>query len=176
MPKQNNMLLRIPSGVEVKLDGRAVSVKGKGGALSYKMHNEVDIREEQGVLYFSHVDEVTTPMLGTDRAHIKNMIDGVETTFSKTLKIIGVGFRAELKGKILHLLLGYSHPIEYLIPEGIEIMLPSQTEVVVKGIEKQLVGQVAADIRKFRLPEPYKGKGVRYADEHIVIKKTKKKG
>src|SRR5581483_4719687 len=167
----------VPKGVEVKLAGRNLSVKGPKGQLSYEIHPLVNVTQADGQLRFARTGD--TPMAraisGTMRALVNNMVAGVTKGFEKKLTIIGVGFRAAVQGKKLNLTLGYSHPIVYAIPDGITIEAPDQTNLVVKGANKQLVGQVAAEIRAFRPPEPYKGKGVRYTDEQIVRKEAKKK-
>ncbi len=167
----------IPSGIEVSLvDGR-VTVKGAKGALEQELHPSVSVSQEDGALVFSprHDDRKSRAMTGTMRALIRNMLVGVANGFEKKLQLVGVGYRAQAQGQALNLSLGFSHPIDYKIPEGILVETPSQTEVVIKGIDKQKVGQVAAEIRALRPPEPYKGKGVRYADEHVVRKEAKKK-
>ncbi len=167
----------IPSGVEVKLDGQNISIKGPKGQLSWVVMQDVAVSQEDGVLKIQPAVEnkVGWAMAGTARALVNNMVAGVSQGFEKKLTLIGVGYRAQAKGKVLNLNLGYSHPIDYAVPEGIEIQTPSQTEIVVSGADKQRVGQVSAEIRAFRPPEPYKGKGVRYADEYVARKEAKKK-
>ena len=167
----------IPAGVEVNLAADAVTVKGKKGSLSLDLHPAVEIVNKDNVLTFAPRDQdpKSNAMAGTFRALINNMVTGVSAGFEKKLELVGVGYRAQMQGKNLNLTLGFSHPVLYPIPEGITIETPSQTEVVVKGTDKQKVGQVAADIRAFRPPEPYKGKGVKYADEVIARKEAKKK-
>lgn len=165
----------IPAGVEVNLGADAVTVKGKKGALSLDLHPAVEIVNKDNVLTFAPRDPKSDAMAGTFRALLNNMVTGVSAGFEKKLELVGVGYRAQMQGKSLNLSLGFSHPVLYPIPEGITIETPSPTEVVVKGTDKQKVGQVAADIRAFRPPEPYKGKGVKYADEVIVRKEAKKK-
>ena len=167
----------IPKGVEVKLSGQAVNVKGPKGTLDRIIHDSVEAVQNDGQLQFSAREgaENAHALSGTMRSVVNNMVVGVSAGFEKKLKLVGVGYRAALKGKTLDLSIGFSHPVIFNIPEGITVEVPSQTEVVVKGIDKQLVGQVAADIRAYRPPEPYKGKGVRYADEHVIIKEVKKK-
>lgn len=170
--------IAIPNGVEVKVDGKQVSVKGKNGSLTQSIDNSVvEIKEENGQLTFSakNNSKFANAMSGTARALIANMVKGVTEGFEKKLQLVGVGYRAQAQGKNLNLSLGYSHPIVYELPEGISAQTPSQTEIVIQGADRQQVGQVAANIRAFRQPEPYKGKGVRYADEVIVLKETKKK-
>lgn len=167
----------LPKGVEYKLDGGTVRVKGSKGEQSLTLHPEVSIAEEDGSLQVSTeaIDRKVVAMAGTTRALVANMITGVSEGFERKLELRGVGYRAQAKGKSLNLTLGFSHPVDYPVPEGVTIETPSQTEVVVTGADKQKVGQVAAEIRAFRPPEPYKGKGVRYADERVVLKEAKKK-
>ena len=165
----------IPSGVEINVADGVVRVKGPKGELSQALHETVDMAQEEGNLNFSAKNDEAWAMAGTMRALVNNMITGVSSGFEKKLTIIGVGYRAAVKGKDLDLTLGFSHPVAYPIPEGITIECPSQTEIVVKGADKQKVGQVAAEIRRYRPPEPYKGKGVRYADEYVAMKEAKKK-
>lgn len=166
----------IPSGVEISL-GDTVSVKGPKGELSMQLHPAVTLDRDGDVLKVTTTKpgQQAVAMAGTTRALVNNMVTGVSTGFERKLTIIGVGYRAQAQGKKLNLTLGFSHPVAYDIPEGITIETPSQTEIVVKGANKQLVGQVAAEIRKYRPPEPYKGKGVRYENEHVVRKQAKKK-
>ncbi len=167
----------IPSGVEVTLSDQAIKVKGPKGELTQDAHPYVEINKDDSVLKFSarSSEKAANAMSGTMRALVNNMVTGVSQGFEKKLTLIGVGYRAQAQGKKLNLSLGFSHPVEHEIPEGITVETPSQTEVVVAGIDKQKVGQVAADIRAYRPPEPYKGKGVRYTDEHVVRKEAKKK-
>lgn len=167
----------IPKGVDITISGQDVAVKGDKGSLDYRMHDAVVLTQADNGLMFSGVAnaENSIALAGTTRALVRNMVLGVSEGFIKKLTLVGVGYRAQAKGKTLNLALGYSHPIDYEVPEGITIETPSQTEVVVSGIDKQAVGQVAAEIRAFRPPEPYKGKGVRYADENVVRKEAKKK-
>ena len=168
--------LNIPQGVELTIDGQHVTAKGSKGTLEWTIHPSVEIVRDGDVLTF--VPRECMPgavaQSGTARSLVNNMMIGVSQGFEKKLELVGVGYRAQVQGKNLNLTLGHSHPISYTMPEGITIEAPSQTEVVVKGIDKQKVGQVAAEIRAFRPPEPYKGKGVKYADEHIVRKEAKK--
>jgi len=167
----------IPSGVDVTLSGQSVTVKGSKGSLSFDVPDVVEIHQEGKVLNFSPRDTNTfsNAMAGTARALINNMVIGVSSGFQKKLELVGVGYRAQVQGSALNLTLGYSHPISFSAPAGITIETPSQTEVLVKGIDKNLVGLVAAKIRAYRPPEPYKGKGVKYSDEVIVRKEAKKK-
>jgi len=167
----------VPSGVQVALAGAKLSVKGPKGNLEYEVNPLVQVKQEGNLLKFQRTNDsaLARAVSGTTRALVNNMVQGVAKGFEKKLTIIGVGYRAAVQGKKLNLTLGYSHPIVYDIPSGISIEAPDQTNLVVKGADKQLVGQVAADIRGFRSPEPYKGKGVRYADEVIIKKEAKKK-
>ena len=166
----------LPKGVEFKLAGRTVTMKGAKGSLSMDLHDEVSVKESDGELNVALADKsVNKAIGGTTRSLLANMVKGVSDGFERKLSLIGVGYRAQSQGKSLNLTLGFSHPVVYAVPEGITIETPSQTEIVVKGMDKQKVGQVAADIRAYRPPEPYKGKGVRYADERVVIKEAKKK-
>lgn len=166
----------IPSGVEVNIKDGVISVKGSKGQLEQDLHHEVEIKVEDGEVSFAPKAEAKNwAMAGTFRALVNNMVTGVSDGFEKKLKLVGVGYRAQVQGKKLNLSLGFSHPVEFEIPEGVTIEAPSQTDLIVKGASKQEVGQVAANIRAYRPPEPYKGKGVRYVDEHIVRKEAKKK-
>lgn len=170
--------IEVPSGVDVKVDGSLIKVKGSKGLLEHNLHNDVDMKIEGNVITFAAKDPKSKPavaLAGTSRAIINNMVVGVTAGFEKKLQLIGVGYRAQAQGKKLNLTLGFSHPVEYPVPEGITIETPSQTEIVIKGFDKQVVGQVAAEIRAYRPPEPYKGKGVRYADEQVIRKEAKKK-
>lgn len=167
--------INLPDGVEVKLGEGEVRVKGPKGELSERLHESVVMAQQDNVLNFAAKTDDAWAMAGTMRALVNNMVTGVSRGFEKKLTILGVGYRAAVKGKSLDLTLGFSHPVVYAIPEGITIECPSQTEITIKGSNKQQVGQVAAEIRQFRPPEPYKGKGVRYDDEHIRLKEAKKK-
>lgn len=169
--------IAIPSGVTVNVDGQLVSVKGSKGNIDHTVHPDVEIHQEEGAMRFSprSNDRSTYALVGTTRALLNCMCVGVSNGFERKLQLVGVGYRAQAQGKVLNLTLGFSHPIAYDVPEGITVETPSQTEVLVKGIDKQKVGQVAAEIRAFRPPEPYKGKGVKYADERIIRKEAKKK-
>lgn len=177
MSRIANAPVAIPSGVEVNLNGSALSVKGSNGAMDYNINELVNASVEDGSLLFKAKkdDRVSVAMAGTMRALANNMVTGVTQGFEKKLQLVGVGYRAQVQGKKLNLTLGFSHPVVYDIPEGITVEAPSQTELLVKGADKQKVGQVSAEIRAYRPPEPYKGKGVRYADEHIIRKDAKKK-
>ena len=165
----------VAKGVDVKIDGQHVTVKGSKGTLELDVHPSVAVSLEEGSLSVAPANDADWAMAGTMRALLGNMVHGVSEGFQKKLQLVGVGYRAQGKGKVLNLSLGFSHPIDFPVPEGITIETPSQTEVVVSGSDKQRVGQVAAEIRAFRPPEPYKGKGVRYADEHVIRKEAKKK-
>ena len=169
--------VELPSGVEIKINGQSVTVKGGKGSLDHEIHNSVKITQDDKVLTFAPKDgsKTANALAGTTRALINNMVTGVSQGFEKKLQLVGVGYRAQAQGKKLNLTLGFSHPVDYEVPEGITVETPSQTDIVVKGIDKQAVGQVAAKIRSYRPPEPYKGKGVKYADEVIVRKEAKKK-
>jgi large subunit ribosomal protein L6 len=167
----------LPSGVEVKLSGQDISVKGAKGQMEFVIHNSVALVQEEGELKVSAKDEDRggKAMAGTMRAIVQNMVTGVSEGFEKRLELQGVGYRAQAQGKKLTMQLGFSHPVEYNLPEGISAETPSQTEIVITGVDKQRVGQVCAEIRSFRPPEPYKGKGVRYAGEYVKRKEAKKK-
>ena len=169
--------ISVPKGVEVSLSGNSVNIKGPKGQMSMDLHGSVEINQDGGELTFKpRTDHKTAwAMSGTMRSLVSNMVTGVSTGFEKKLQLVGVGYRAQAKGKVLNLALGFSHPVDYEVPEGITIDTPTQTEVVVSGCDKQKVGQVSAEIRAFRPPEPYKGKGVKYADEVIIRKEAKKK-
>ncbi len=165
----------VAKGVDVKINGQHVTVKGSKGTLELDVHPSVSVSLEDGSLSVAPAKDADWAMAGTMRALLGNMVQGVSEGFQKKLQLVGVGYRAQGKGKVLNLTLGFSHPIDFPVPEGITIETPSQTEVVVSGSDKQRVGQVAAEIRAFRPPEPYKGKGVRYSDEHVIRKEAKKK-
>ncbi len=169
--------ITLPKGVEVKLDKHLVVVKGGKGSLEHALPATVAIKQEGSELLVSPNNDSTqaNTLAGTTRALVNNMVLGVSTGYEIKLMLVGVGYRALIKGHELHLTLGFSHPVVFKVPQGITIECPVQTEVLVKGIDKQLVGQVAANIRAYRPPEPYKGKGVRYSDEVISLKETKKK-
>ena len=169
--------LDIPKGVEVSIKDDAINVKGSKGAMEHKLHKSVDIKNEDNVLTLIPREgaQNADAQAGTARSLLNSMIIGVTTGFEKKLELVGVGYRAKAEGKSVNLTLGFSHPVNYSLPEGITAETPSQTEIIIRGIDKQVVGQVAADIRAYRPPEPYKGKGVKYAGEHIVRKEAKKK-
>lgn len=166
--------ISIPSGVEFSESNGVVRVKGGKGSLEMNLHPAVSLSFEDGVVSVAPLRDEDMAMAGTMRALIANMVEGVANGFERKLTLVGVGYRAALQGKTLNLQLGFSHPVDFPIPDGITIDCPSQTEIVITGINKQKVGQVAAEIRAFRPPEPYKGKGVRYSDERVVMKEAKK--
>ncbi|WP_324780271.1 50S ribosomal protein L6 [Thiobacillus sedimenti] len=168
--------ITLPKGVEVTV-GSTIAVKGPLGSLSRAAAADVNVALNDGVLTFAPADGSTqaNAMAGTMRALVNNMVQGVSKGFEKKLTLIGVGYRAQAQGDALNLTLGFSHPVVHKMPAGIKVETPSQTEIVIKGIDRQMVGQVAADVRAYRPPEPYKGKGVRYSDEVVIKKETKKK-
>ena len=167
----------IPTGVEIKLDGNSLTVKGTKGQLSHILNSAVNVVVVDNIMQveWNQDDKKATAQAGTARAILSNMVTGVSAGFEKKLTLIGVGYRAQAKDNILSLSLGFSHPVDYIVPAGISIETPTQTEILVRGTDKQLVGEVSAKIRAYRPPEPYKGKGVRYSDEHVVRKEAKKK-
>jgi large subunit ribosomal protein L6 len=167
----------IPAGVEVKFNATEVSVKGALGTLSTALCNEVEVKLDNNQLTFAAKNDskFARAMSGTLRALLNNMVNGVSKGFEKKLTLVGVGYRAQAQGDAVNLSLGFSHPVSHKMPAGVKVETPTQTEILIKGADKQLVGQVAAEIRAYRSPEPYKGKGVRYADEVVVLKETKKK-
>lgn len=167
----------LPKGVDAAISAGQIVVKGPLGTLSQSLNGEVRINQEDGQLTFAPADESRQAhaMSGTLRSLVANMVTGVSSGFERKLTLVGVGFRAQVQGSVLKLQLGFSHDVLHEIPDGIKVECPSQTEIVVKGADKQVVGQVAAEIRAYRRPEPYKGKGVRYADERVIMKETKKK-
>jgi large subunit ribosomal protein L6 len=175
MSRIGKMPIAIPSGVKISLDGAEVKVQGPKGSLCQTMPDQIAVvvEAEQIVLTRPNEDKSVRALHGLVRSLINNMVIGVTVGFSKDLEINGVGYRAEVKGKTLTMALGYSHPVVYELPEGIEVEVEKQTKLTVKGIDKQLVGSAAAKIRSYRKPEPYKGKGIKYADEHIVRKAGK---
>jgi large subunit ribosomal protein L6 len=167
----------VPAGVEVTIGGGEVAVKGPLGTLKRFVGGDVSVQREGDSLVFAAVPGTANgrAMSGTVRALVNNMVAGVTKGFERKLNLVGVGYRAQAQGDKLNLTLGFSHPVVHQMPEGIKVETPTQTEIVIKGIDKQLVGQVAAEVRAYREPEPYKGKGVRYSDEVVVLKETKKK-
>jgi large subunit ribosomal protein L6 len=169
--------VEIPKGVEVNVSGGVLSVKGPKGTLKLPIHEHVEVKTEDNALKFAPRDgeQRSVALAGTHRALANNMVTGVSQGFERKLELVGVGYRAQAQGKNLNLTLGFSHPVVFAVPEGITVETPSQTEIVVRGADRQLVGETAAKIRGYRPPEPYKGKGVRYSDEHVVRKEAKKK-
>jgi len=169
--------VEVEKGVEIGLEGSALTIKGPKGSLSLECHSEVEVVNDDSGLAVSprSGSRFARAMAGTTRSLISNMVAGVSAGFERKLQLVGVGYRAKAQGQTVNLTLGFSHPVSYEVPEGVTIETPSQTEILIKGIDKQKVGQVAAEIRDFRPPEPYKGKGVRYSDERIVLKEAKKK-
>jgi large subunit ribosomal protein L6 len=167
----------LPDGIEFSQSGTTVTLKGRKGALSMDLNSEVQVAQDGNELTVKRRSNsrFASAVSGTTRALLANMVRGVSEGFEKKLELVGVGYRAQLQGKKLNLTLGFSHPVVFDIPEGISIETPSQTEVIIRGTDKQQVGHVAAEIRHFRPPEPYKGKGVRYSDERVIIKEAKKK-
>ncbi|MGB5721768.1 MAG: 50S ribosomal protein L6 [Woeseiaceae bacterium] len=169
--------VELPKGVEFKQSGTVVTLKGSNGELSIEMNSEVVVKQEENSLTFTprSGSRFAAAVSGTMRSIVANMAKGVSEGFERKLELVGVGYRAQAQGKKLNLSLGFSHPVEYKVPEGITVETPSQTEILVKGADKQKVGQVCAEIRRFRPPEPYKGKGVRYSGERVILKEAKKK-
>lgn len=167
----------IPANIEFSMDAEVIHLKSKNGTMSHSVHDLVEIVREGNTLTFRTKDSSNSAnaLAGTTRALVQNMVKGLEKGFERKLNLVGVGYRAQVTGTKLNLSLGFSHPVSFEIPAGIKIVTPTQTEVIVSGYDKQKVGQVAAKIRAYRPPEPYKGKGVRYSDEVIVLKETKKK-
>lgn len=177
MSRVANNPVKLPAGVELKLNGQEVSVKGAKGALQLTIHPSVEVVQDAGELRFAprNGDQQSRAMAGTSRALVNNMVTGVTQGFERKLQLVGVGYRAQVAGDKLTLSLGFSHPVEYQLPKGVTAETPSATDIVIRGIDKQVLGQVAAEIREYRRPEPYKGKGVRYADEVVLRKEAKKK-
>jgi len=171
------MPITLPAGVEVTIAADRITVKGTLGTLSMPMNGLVKIVNENNTLLFSPADESreANAMSGTLRALVNNMVNGVTKGFERKLSLVGVGYRAQAQGDKLNLSLGFSHPVVHQMPAGVKCETPTQTEIVIKGVDKQKVGQTAAEVRAYRSPEPYKGKGVRYADEVVTLKETKKK-
>ncbi|MBL4647540.1 MAG: 50S ribosomal protein L6 [Gammaproteobacteria bacterium] len=169
--------IKIPQGINVSINGSEITVKGSKSSSSYIVPQRITINQQENMLrlVYSADNKAINMMAGTVRALVNNMLIGHSQGFEKKLVLIGVGYRAKLQGRKVHLTLGFSHPVNFEIPEGVVIEIPSQTEITVKGSDKQLVGQVSANIRAFRPPEPYKGKGIRYVNEQIVRKEAKKK-
>jgi len=167
--------LTLPQGVEVKIDGQHLNVKGGKGTLALQVHADVEVSQENNVLKFVPRNESAWALAGTTCALTNSMVKGVSVGFEKKLQLVGVGYRAQAQGGKLNLSLGFSHPVVYDVPAGITVETPTQTEIIIRGVDKQKVGQVAAEVRAYRPPEPYKGKGVKYADETILRKEAKKK-
>ncbi|MDO4642349.1 MAG: 50S ribosomal protein L6 [Cardiobacteriaceae bacterium] len=177
MSRVGKQPISIPKGVDVFVDGKEITIKGSKGKIRLLLHDFVNVEYDSSVIKTLPIKEESEfwAMCGTMRALINNMVIGVSQGFEKKLQLIGVGYRAQVQGQKLNLALGFSHPVEFAIPDGIVIETPTQTEIVIKGSDKQQVGEVAAKVRAYRPPEPYKGKGIRYADERIIIKEAKKK-
>jgi len=169
--------IEVPAGVNIEVAGNIYTAKGPKGTMQSAVNPKVTAKFEDNQIQFAPVDNSRDGWAhaGTARALVSNIITGVTSGFEKKLELVGVGYRAQAKGQVLNLSLGFSHPVVFDVPEGVQVETPSQTEVVIRGVDKQLVGQVAANIRAFRPPEPYKGKGVKYADERIIRKEAKKK-
>ena len=176
MSRVANRIINLPTGVTVSVTPSAVTVKGSRGSLSLSLGEGVSVVQQDKSLSVKYQgDDAVRMRAGATRAHLANMVQGVTKGYERKLELVGVGFRAQVQGKTLNLTLGFSHPVNFPVPEGITIETPSQTEIIVKGVDRQKVGQVAAEIRDVRPPEPYKGKGVRYANEQITLKEGKKK-
>lgn len=177
MSRVANNPVTLPSGVDIAFKGQHVTVKGSKGSLEFTVHDRVEVKKEDNVISFAARDgaKQSRALAGTTRALINNMVTGVSQGFEKKLQLLGVGYRAKAAGKSVNLTLGFSHPVDYTLPDGVTAETPTQTEIVLKSVDKQLLGKVAAEIRAFRAPEPYKGKGVRYSDEHVRRKEAKKK-
>jgi large subunit ribosomal protein L6 len=167
----------LPKGVEATLAAEALSIKGPLGTLTQALRRDIGVEKDGDRLLFKSLNDSAeaNAMSGTLRALVANMVLGVTKGFEKRLTLVGVGYRAQAQGDKLNLALGFSHPVVHTMPKGVKVETPSQTEIVIKGLDKQLVGQVAAEVRAYRPPEPYKGKGVRYSDEQVTLKETKKK-
>jgi len=175
MSRVANNPVELPKGVEVNMNGRDLSVKGGKGTLELSLVEGVQVNQDDNILTIAYDSDKLSAIAGTTRALLNNMVIGVSAGWEKKLILNGVGYRAKASGNSVNLTLGLSHPVDYVLPKGVSVETPSQTEVVVKGFDKQAVGQAAAEIRSFRPPEPYKGKGIRYADEHVRRKEAKKK-
>ncbi len=165
----------VPKGVEVKLEEQVLSFKGKNGELTLNVHPTVGVTFEDNQIRFGPNNDDNIPMAGTMRSLAQGSVDGVANGFEIKLQLVGVGYRAQVQGRTLNLQLGFSHPIDFPLPDGVTAETPSATEIVIRGADKQKVGQVASNVRSLRPPEPYKGKGVKYADERILRKEAKKK-
>lgn len=169
--------VEVPAAVTVTLNGQSISVKGGKGTLALEIHKSVEVKQEGNVLTFAPRDgaKQSDALAGTTRALVNNMVTGVSQGFEKKLQLVGVGYRVKAEGNTVNLSLGYSHPVNYVLPEGVSAETPSQTDVILRSADKHLLGQVASEIRAYRAPEPYKGKGVRYSDEVVLRKEAKKK-
>ncbi len=169
--------IELPKGVEFKQEGNVVTLKGDKGSLSLEINNETELTFEDNILRIAprSGSRFSGAVSGTMRALLANMAKGVSDGFERKLQLVGVGYRAQVQGKTLNLTLGFSHPVTHAVPDDVTVETPSQTEIIIRGADKQKVGQVAAEIRNFRPPEPYKGKGIRYFDEKVVMKEAKKK-
>jgi large subunit ribosomal protein L6 len=177
MSRIAKMPIELPTGVEAKINGQDINIKGAKGTFDYKIHDSVIITQDANTITVkprSNSDKRGWAMAGTMRAVTNNMVIGVSLGFEKKLELVGVGYRAQAQGNKLNLTLGFSHPVVHDVPEGVTVETPSQTEIILRGIDKQVIGQTAAEIRAYRPPEPYKGKGVKYADERIIRKEAKK--
>jgi large subunit ribosomal protein L6 len=176
MSRAANNPVSLPKGVEVSINGQQVTIKGAKGTIQYDVHSSIAVTQEDSQLRIKAREggKRTNALAGTARALLNNMVNGVAKGFERRLEIVGVGFRAQLQGRKLNLTLGYSHPITMDVPEGVTVEMPSQTEIVLRGVDKHKVGQLAANIRAFRPPEPYKGKGVKHVGEQILRKEAKK--
>lgn len=177
MSRVGKMPIALPAGAEVAITAEKITVKGPLGSLSLNLNGLVNIANNNGTLSFSPANDgrEANALTGTLRALVNNVVTGVTKGFEKKLNLVGVGYKAQAQGDKLNLSLGFSHPVVHQMPQGVTVATPTPTEILIKGIDKQQVGQVAAEVRAYRSPEPYKGKGVRYADEVVVIKETKKK-
>jgi large subunit ribosomal protein L6 len=177
MSRVGKMPIALPKGAEATVGAEQITIKGPLGSLTQALTGQVKVVNDNGTIKFEVADDSreANAMFGTTRALVNNMVNGVTKGFEKKLSLVGVGFRAQAQGDKLNLSLGFSHPIVHQMPAGVKCETPSQTEIIIKGIDRQRVGQVAAEVRAYRSPEPYKGKGVRYVDEVVTIKETKKK-
>ena len=177
MSRIGNLPITVPKGVDVTVAPDQISIKGPLGTLSQRLSTTVEVKRDGDHIVFKALDESiqTNAMSGTLRSLVANMVQGVTKGYERKLQLVGVGYRAQAQGDKLNLTLGFSHPVVHQMPKGIKVETPAQTEILIKGIDKQVVGQVAAEVRGYRPPEPYKGKGVRYSDERVVLKETKKK-
>lgn len=177
MSRVGKMPIAVPQGVDVQISAEQITVKGSNGTLVRAQHALVSVKNDAGTLSFAPADDsaAANAMSGTMRALVANMVNGVSKGFEKKLTLVGVGFRAQAQGAKLNLQIGFSHPVVKEMPAGVKVETPTQTEILIKGADRQAVGQIAAEVRAIRPPEPYKGKGIRYADERVVLKETKKK-